>query len=620
MPRRRAAAAPSPKPGGGGHQSPKIPADLRLYFQQRPPPLFRDLSSGSSAIQNYFPSLELLFPSLMGQSTGRPTLVASELAVELSGGLALVESLRTRLRRADVPVWMRVAHLIPPWDYLDGTLMLPGDAALPAPRDAFQRTLRKINNPYHEAYTDALFACMASRLVETGRSPHWCRFYGTFNGRVPEYRYNITDYLPEYQHESWFRRTLAEGLFTIEVADPFDASLPAERFDTSFWESEYGGGWRRIVGDAGSSEGLSELSELSEDIGFNSGSSRATALSELEEIEEEAAAAVAAAEIEVARAPRRVRITAHTPTTSGSGSGSGSSGYPLEFRAILRDYPCQMTVLERCDGMMDSLMDDEHDPDVATADMRETLDQRWTAWVFQVIAGLAVAQEHYGFVHNDLHTGNVMWCGTPETHLYYHVRGAAGGDRWYRVPTYGRLMKIIDFGRATFRPTAAAAEAQRTWFPDTYGPGGDAEGMFNGGKLYEPDDFTSYTQPANAPNRSFDLTRLAIAMLEALWPEPPATKEPRRVLTREPGRVTYESVSPLWNLLWLWLTDRHGKNILYRPDGGERYEEFEQYVAITRDAHNAVPARQLTLPLFDAAFRCARRDMPEGTHVWELNC
>jgi hypothetical protein len=617
MPRRRAAADVS-RIASQQTTGPKIPANLRLYFQQRPPPLIRDLScGGGTAIQTYFPSLELLFPSLVGQSSTHPTLVASELAVELSGGMALVESLQTRLRRANVPIWMRVAHLIPPWDYLDGRLTLPGDAALPAPRDAFQRTLRKINNPYHEAYTDAIFACMASRLVETGRSPHWCRFYGTFNGRVPEYRYDITDFLPEYQHESWFRRTLAEGLFTIEVSDPYNPSGSVERFDTNFWES---GLRQRIIGDAGSSHGA--LSETMSVLSISEGREAATAaasLSDLEEMSDGYDGDCDGAPTEVARPPRRVRITAHTQTNS-SGGSSDDSGYPLKFSAVLRDYPCQMTVLERCDGMMDDLMDDEHDPDVATLDMRETLNERWTAWIFQVIAGLTVAQEHYGFVHNDLHTGNVMWCGTPETHMYYHICGGAGGDRWYRVPTYGRLMKIIDFGRATFRPTVAAEEAQHVWFPDSYGPGGDAEGMFNDGKTYEPDDFESYTRPAHAPNRSFDLARLAIAMLETLWPEPPAAKEPRRVLTREPGRVTYESVSPLWNLLWLWLTDRHGKNILYRPDGGERYAEFEQYVALVRDAHNAVPARQLTLPLFDAAFRCARRDVPAGTHVWELGC
>ena len=606
MPRHRRSTAPlSPA-------SPRqIPADLRLYYQHRSPPVFTD---GPSNLQNYFPSLELLFPTLADQTSLTPTLVASELAVEISGGHALVESLQSRLRRANVPIWIRTQHLLPPWDYLDGHYIVPGDGALPAPREALQRTLRKINNPYNEAYTDALFACMASRLVETGRSPHWCRFYGTFSGRMARYSYNITDTLPEYQDKSWFRRGLAEKRFHVEVADP--DSNEREMIDDRYWIQCTPK--RRIVGDTGSSCGhhSDTLSELSLIDASDNADVALTELSDLEEYDD-ALDVSGDSPIEISRPVGRVRIrSADVSGSDASSISSSSDGYPLSAYAVLPDYPCQMTILERCDGMMDSLMDDEQDPEVATDDMRETKEARWTAWIFQVIAGLTVAQELYGFIHNDLHTGNVMWCGTPEPYLYYHL---ASADRYYRVPTYGRIMKIIDFGRATFCPTAAAtADQRRIWYPDAYGPGGDADGMFNGGKMYEPDDFEGYTHPKTKPNRSFDLARLAVAMLEALWPEPPIAKEPRRVLTREQGRSQHETVSPLWNLLWLWLTGRDGRNLLYAPDGSDRYAEFEQYCAITRDASNAVPAQQLTLPLFDAAFRCTRRDVPAGTHVWEL--
>ena len=269
-----------------------------------------------------------------------------------------------------------------------------------------------------------------------------------------------------------------------------------------------------------------------------------------------------------------------------------------------------MTVLERCDGTMDDLMEDEIDDD-ASEDLRETKEQRWTAWVFQVIAGLTVAQQAYDFVHNDLHTNNVMWSGTGETHLYYHLSGAAGGDRYYRVPTFGRIMKIIDFGRATFRPLAAD---NRTWIPDAYAPDAVAGGQYNCGSYFEQG------KEKVMPNKSFDLCRLAVAMLETLWGKDDLeTVLPRRVLTKEPGRTQAETVSPLWNLLWLWLTDKHGKNILKTPSGHERYPQFDLYCAIARDAQNAVPAQQLTLPLFDSIFRCRRKDIPSDAVIWKLH-
>jgi hypothetical protein len=56
---------------------------------------------------------------------------------------------------------------------------------------------------------------MASRLVEAGRSPHFCRFYGTFNGRVPEYTYNITDDMGDIEEEKWFAEGLQNGSVRI---------------------------------------------------------------------------------------------------------------------------------------------------------------------------------------------------------------------------------------------------------------------------------------------------------------------------------------------------------------------------------------------------------------------
>jgi hypothetical protein len=260
---------------------------------------------------------------------------------------------------------------------------------------------------------------------------------------------------------------------------------------------------------------------------------------------------------------------------------------------------------------MDDLMEDEIDEE-ASADMQETKEARWTAWMFQVIAGLTVAQGTYDFVHNDLHTNNVMWCGTGITHLYYKITGAAGGDRVYRVPTYGRIFKIIDFGRATFRPPTASKKSA-VWIPDAYAPGADAEGQYNCGQYFKQG------APKIGPNRSFDLSRLAVAILDTLWLDQPAEREPKKVLTREPGLIQHETVSPLWNLLWLWLTDDKGCNVLRSPNGEERYPEFDLYCAIARDVHNAVPAAQLTLPLFDSAFKVRAKDIPADAKMWNLH-
>jgi hypothetical protein len=573
---------------------PTPPADLRLFYLQRPAP------ASLPGFQTYFPSLEVLFPSIQDQYTGSPTLAASELLVDLSGDVACVEHMLNKSQR-DTPVWIRRMHLLDPLDVMEGECVAPRDGALPTFREPWQQALRKINDPYNEAYTDAVFACMASRLVETGRSPHFCRFFGTFNGRTPEYSYLITEDMPDIEGEDWFRDGLKNGLFRVTVSDAYDPDVTAEL--TQPWEDVR----PKLLRDEGS---VTEEEEDEEDDSGDSASGSSDSMStedELSDLEE--------MELEVSGEATVVRPRLRLQRiSSGSDSGSGStssSGDDLEYRIHVRDFPIQATVLERCDGTMDDLMEDEVSED-ATADMRETKEARWTAWIFQVVAALTTAQQLYDFVHNDLHTNNVMWCGTGETHLYYHVTGGAGGDRYYRVPTYGRIFKLIDFGRATFRPPAATKRDNHVWFPDAYAPDGQAAGQYNCGPYF------NQKSPKVTPNKSFDLCRLAVAMLDTLWPDEPATMNPRKVMTREPGRNQAETVSPLWNLLWLWLTDRNGCNVLRTPDERERYKTFDLYCAIAQDAVNAVPAQQLTLPLFDGTFRCKARDIPADAPIYKL--
>ena len=548
----------------------------------------------------YFPSLEALFPSIADQAAGSPTLAAKELvtSVNLVEGTAEVEDLVTHAKRT-TPIWIRQVHLIEPTEVMSGEYVTPEDGALPHFRAAWQRSLRKINDPYNEAYTDAVFACMASRLAETGRSPHFCRFYGTYNGRTPEYCYNISDFMGDIEGESWFAEGLRSGAFRIMAVDPYDTDVMAPL--TEPWEDVR----PKLAAAAGEDESVTGSEGTSST--SISGSTRSS-LSNLEEADIEVSGAA-----EVVRP--RVRLNrietdeSDHSDHSDDETDSDTSEDDLEYKVYLKNFPVQMSILEKCDGTMDALMEDEIS-DEATADMKDTKEQRWTAWMFQVIAGLATAQQSYEFIHNDLHTNNIMWCGTGETHLYYHLTGGAGGDRYYKVPTYGRIMKIIDFGRATFRPPVVGGAP--IWIPDAYAPGGDADKQYNFGQYFDQ------SRPKLEPNKSFDLSRLAVAMLETLWPTAPDPVDGKRVLTREPGRITYETVSPLWNMLWIWLTDKHGKNILRDPAGEERYPNFDMYCAIARDVTNAVPSQQLTLPLFDSAFRCRRKDIPIDATIWKL--
>lgn len=64
----------------------------------------------------------------------------------------------------------------------------------------------------------------------------------------------------------------------------------------------------------------------------------------------------------------------------------------------------------------------------------------------QVIFGLLAALNLINFGHYDLSETNVMFVKTDVQFIYYCV-----GKRTYKVPTFGKIWKVMDFGRATVR-------------------------------------------------------------------------------------------------------------------------------------------------------------------------
>ena len=88
--------------------------------------------------------------------------------------------------------------------------------------------------------------------------------------------------------------------------------------------------------------------------------------------------------------------------------------------------------MENMDGTIDELLEDE-----------SVTQKQWASILFQVCFNLAVAQKELDFTHNDLHTNNIMYTKTEYEFIYFIVDHIV-----YKVPTFGRIIKIIDFGRS----------------------------------------------------------------------------------------------------------------------------------------------------------------------------
>jgi hypothetical protein len=130
--------------------------------------------------------------------------------------------------------------------------------------------------------------------------------------------------------------------------------------------------------------------------------------------------------------------------------------------AIFHQVPVITTVMEKCKGTFYDLIREYPEP------------SKHMAWVAQLIFGLAYAQRNYGLTHNDLHGNNVMYVPTDQEYLYYKMNGLT-----YQVPTYGYIMKIIDFDRAILSLRLVGMKHPRQFMSSQFQPDEEAAGQYN---------------------------------------------------------------------------------------------------------------------------------------------
>jgi hypothetical protein len=163
-----------------------------------------------------------------------------------------------------------------------------------------------------------------------------------------------------------------------------------------------------------------------------------------------------------------------------------------------------------------------------------------------------------------------MYVPTEVKFLYYKFNHV-----YYKVPTFGKLFKIIDFGRAIYKFRG------QLMCSDSYHSEGDAATQYN----FEP--YFNAQKTRIEPNFSFDLCRLGCALYDYIEDEP------------EQSRII--------KLMLSWCNDDKGRNILYKKNGEERYPDFKLYKMIARTVHNHVPSEVLQKSLFNKYIQSKRQ-------------
>tara|TARA_B100001063_G_scaffold244151_2_gene276282 strand:+ start:923 stop:2821 length:1899 start_codon:yes stop_codon:yes gene_type:complete len=222
----------------------------------------------------------------------------------------------------------------------------------------------------------------------------------------------------------------------------------------------------------------------------------------------------------------------------------------------IKKFPVVMICMENCENTLDHYM------------LHNNIDEEeWSCILMQIIMTLIVYQDVFSLTHNDLHTNNIMYIETKEEYLYYYYNNTL-----YKVPTYGKIYKIIDYDRSIYKYN------KRTYFSDSYDKGGDAYTQYN----CEP--FFNDNKSRLEPNASFDLCRLGCSMID--------------YFIENVCDMNKETDNPITKLILEWCTDDKGRNILYKTNGEERYIEFKLYKMIARSVHNHTPHNQLKRDIF----------------------
>jgi len=263
---------------------------------------------------------------------------------------------------------------------------------------------------------------------------------------------------------------------------------------------------------------------------------------------------------------------------------SGSEDDEPIVLATIPRFPVEVVFMEKMDYTLDTLMSQE-----------DLSDNDWFSIFMQVIMTLLTYQKVFSFTHNDLHSSNIMFSETKKAFLFYKY-----GNTYYKVPTFGRIAKIIDFGRSiyTYNDTVICS--------DSFKPGEDAATQYNTEPYYNTD------KPRIDPNFSFDLCRLACSIYDDIEDEIESESDNRT--------DKHHRLYKVMKLINEWCMDDTGRNVLYKSNGDERYPAFKLYKMIARHVHKHTPEAQLHRPEF-AKYVVKKKDIASKYmgHVMDID-
>jgi hypothetical protein len=442
------------------------------------------------------------------------------------------------------PIFIKYSPLLDPLRFMIGKFDLSDDSTRTLP-SLENKVLPQLSSYNNRSYVDNFFCYLNSQLLNHHGALNCLDYYGSFLGVQDRYKMDIADDLEYVSSSSFFKDNLGKHFFV--------------NHDTHQDYKNFGSRGHKLKLNISSDVLSIDAVQLDENIDSDLNNEDVgelvyeNAKKENDSDDTSTSSSSNDSELNYSSEEESENEDDEGSWETESGSSQEQSNDDEYVSAYINTFPVQMICLEKCDGTLDELF------------MKNQVnEENGSAILFQIIMTLLLFQKCFRFTHNDLHTNNVMYVKTDQEFLYYKFDGKV-----YKVPTYGKIFKIIDFGRAIYKFQG------RIFCSDSFAPGGDAATQYN----CEP--FFNEKKPRLEPNLSFDLARLGTSIYDFVMNDDED-----------------ENLDEFQKTIKRWCEDDNKKNVLYKKSGEDRYPNFKLYKMISRTVHKHTPENQLKFKYF----------------------
>ena len=494
----------------------------------------------------------------------------------------------TNNKAKDKEVFFKLAPLLDPYKFLVGKYDIddPKLFSLPKLSSTENDCHSKFIDVNNSAYVDGLFLYFTSSLLHSHNFIHGIDYYGSFLAIKNDFKLNVFDDI-DYLNESEYFNKNKNVLFKIDEYEHLfqnenqklqpiiidhnisaKSQLSIKSFDNEIFEDIFN---ENTINLKDLSTDLIDLTninfldnkEINNNVTLKSNStcsSRSSHTNDDDEVEEPCDNCCETENLENKNIEECEENNNIDDNEEWEDDDDTDDTFEEEIiNVTIPKFPVQVIGMEYCENTFDDLiLNNDLKPD------------EWHSAFMQIIMILITYQKAFSLTHNDLHTNNVMYNNTDKKFLFYCYK-----KKYYKVPTFGRIFKIIDFGRSIYKFDG------KLFCSDSFQPGSDAATQYN----TEP--YLNEKKPRLEPNFSFDLCRLACSIFDYVIDDFEEIKEVNKCK------------DPIKRLITEWCLDDKGINMLYKGNGVDRYPDFKLYKMIARCVHNHTPQAQLERPEFN---------------------